>query len=109
MKNVKFLNSNPVLVAWHFQHDFGIFLKEILLTPLISFGKVTYYAIRTEFQAWGLHHVRRFIWTLNSPKLNKEAMEKYIMFIDKVNQATLPSKEMDACLYQLVKLYISST
>ena len=48
----------------------------MLLTPLISIGKVTYYAIRIEFQVWGLHHIHSFIWILNLLKLNKEAMER---------------------------------
>ena len=71
-----FLNSTPVLVVWHFQHHIEILFKEILLTPLISIGKVTYYAIRIGFQVWGLHHIHSFIWILNLLKLNKEAMER---------------------------------
>ena len=47
----KILNSNPVLVAQHFQYRVEVFFKEIVLDgPL---GKTKCYAIRVEFQAKG--------------------------------------------------------
>ena len=43
-------NSNLVLHARHFQHRVEIFFKEILLIPLSTIGKGSYYAIRIEFK-----------------------------------------------------------
>ena len=55
------LNSNPVLHARHFQHRVETFFKEILFIPLSTIGKVTYHAIRIEFQVCGSLHVHSFI------------------------------------------------
>ena len=49
------LNSNPVLLARHFQYRVELFFKEIIVNgPL---GKVEYYAIRVEFQVRGSPHI----------------------------------------------------
>ena len=42
-----YLNSNPVLLARHFQYRVEVFKEIIVNGPL---GKVKYYAIRVEFQ-----------------------------------------------------------
>ena len=52
------LNSNPLLLERHFQHCIETFFKEILL---ITIGKVTYYAIRIEFQVRGSPGVHSFM------------------------------------------------
>ena len=50
-----YLNSNPVLLARHFQYRVEVFFKEIIVNgPL---GKVKYYAIRVEFQVRGSPHI----------------------------------------------------
>ena len=67
-KNCELLNSNPVLLARHFELRVETFLKEILLIPLSTIGKVTYYAIRIEFQVRGSPHVHSFMWNPNPPK-----------------------------------------
>ena len=43
-QNVKFLNSNPVLLARHFQYCVEVFLKKIIIDEPL--GKVKYHAIR---------------------------------------------------------------
>ena len=54
--------------------------------PLSNTGKVTYYAIRIEFQERGSPHVHSFIWILNPPKLSevcyrqKHVLEKLTLF-----------------------------
>ena len=55
------LNSNPILLARHFQHRVETFFKKIFLIPLSTIGKVTYYAIRIEFQVRGTPHVQKKI------------------------------------------------
>ena len=57
LKKCELLNSSPVLLARHFQHRVETFFKEILLIPLSPIVKVTYYAIRIEFQLRGSPHV----------------------------------------------------
>lgn len=47
------LNSNPVLVARHFKYGVEVFFKEIVIDgPL---GKMSYYAIRINFQGLTCH------------------------------------------------------
>ena len=49
----KILNSNPVLLARHFQYRVAVFFKEIVSDgPL---GKIKHYAIRVEFQVMVVH------------------------------------------------------
>ena len=85
------LNSNPVLLTLHFQHRVETFFMKILLIPLSTIGKVTYYAIRIEFHVRGSSHVHSFLWILNSPKLSEETLERYIEFIDNQIPAKLPA------------------
>ena len=73
--------------------------------PLGTIGKVTYYAIRIEFQVRGSPHAHSFIWNLNSPKLSKEILGTYIEFIDNTIQANLPAPDDDPVLYELVNQY----
>ena len=99
------LNSNPVLLARHFQHRVETFFKEILLIPLSTIGKVTYYAIRTEFQVRGSPHVHSSIWILNPQNLSEETLGTYIEFIDNTIHANLPAPDGDLVLYELANQY----
>ena len=99
------LNSNFVLLARHFQHSVVTFFKEVLLIPLSSIEKVTYYAIRIEFRMRGSPHIHSFTWILNPPKLSEETLETYIEFIDNAVHANLPALDDNAVLYELVNQY----
>ena len=82
----KLLNSNPVLVARHFQYKVEPFFKEIVLDgPL---GKTKYYAIRIEFQERGCPHVHSFIWIFNAPNIENDTA--YIEFTEKKVNEQLP-------------------
>ncbi|XP_066910247.1 uncharacterized protein [Clytia hemisphaerica] len=97
------LNSNPVLVARHFQYRVEVFFKEIVLDgPL---GKTTYYAIRVEFQVRGSPHIHSFLWILNAPTLTPETKSEYVEFVDKIIKVCLPSQQEDPELFNLVKTY----
>ena len=64
------LNSNPVLMARHFQYRVEVFFTEIIVDgPL---GKVKYHAIRVEFQVRGSPHMHSFLWVIGAPILIKE-------------------------------------
>ena len=96
------LNSNPILLACDFQHRVDAFFKQILLIPLSTIGKVTYYVIRIEFQVRGSPHIHSFIWILNPPKLAEETLGTYIEFIDNTIYANLPAPDGDPVLFELV-------
>ena len=97
------LNSNPVLMARHFQYRVEMFFKEIVIDgPL---GKVTYHAIRVEFQVRGSPHIHSFLWVIGAPILTKETKEEYIRFVDQVIKACLPDVNDDPELFNLVTTY----
>ena len=97
------LNSNPVLLARHFQYRVEVFFKIIIVDgPL---GKVKYHAIRVEFQVRGSPHVHSFLWVIGAPILTKETKEEYICFVDQVIKASLPDLNENPKLYDLVRTY----
>ena len=97
------LNSNPVLVARHFQYRVELFFKLFVVDgPL---GKTKYYAIRVEFQVRGSPHIHSFIWVENAPKLTEQNIEEYTNWVDSTISAQLPDHETDAKLHDLVKTY----
>ena len=97
------LNSNPVLVARHFQYRVEVFYKTIILNgPL---GNTNYYVIRVEFQVRGSPHIHSFIWIKDAPKLTCETKNEYILWLDSIVRADLPNYQNEPELYQLVKTY----
>ena len=97
------LNSNPVLLARHFQYRVEVFFKEIIINgPL---GKVVYHAIRVEFQFRGSPHIHSFLWVIDAPSLTKDTKEEYLAFIDSIVKTELPDIKTEPELYQLVKTY----
>ena len=97
------LNSNPVLLARHFQYRVEVFFREIVVDgPL---GKVTYHAIRVEFQVRGSPHIHSFLWIIDAPVLTKETKDEYIHFIDQVIKASLPDIADNPELFNLVKTF----
>ena len=95
------LNNNPVLVARHFQYKVEVFFKEIIIDGPLDITK--YYAIRIEFQERGSPHVHSFIWILNAPNIQNEAV--YIKFIEQTINSQLPDPLNDPELFKLDKTY----
>ena len=94
---------NPVLLPKHFQYRVEVFFKEIVVdSPL---GKVTYHAIRAEFQFRGSPHIHSFVWILNAPKLTKDTKDEYISFVDGIIKADIPDPNNKTKLYKMVKTY----
>ena len=84
------LNSNPVLLARHFQYRVEVFYKEIVINgPL---GKLKYHVIRIEFQFRGSPHSHCLLWIENMPVLSVETIEEYIAFLDSVISANIPTE-----------------
>ena len=103
------LNTNPVIVAKHFQYRVETFFSEVLLSKANPIGKIVYYALRIEFQMRGSPHLHALIWTSDCPKLTDDNKQAYIDYIDKHVQAYLPSEEDDPELHNLVKTYQKHT
>ena len=78
----KYLNSNPVLAARHFQYKLEVFLQKILFDGRL--GELSYYIHRVEFQIRGIPHIHSFIWVQNSPKLTPENEEESIQLVEKL-------------------------
>ena len=97
----KVLNSNPVVVAKHFQFHLEILLKDLILSTSNPIGKVQYYAIRIEFQFRGSPHAHCFIWVKNFPLLTDETTDSFVEFIDQHVQAYLPDPISEPELHQL--------
>ena len=51
------LNTNPVIVAKHFQYRVETFFNEVLLIKANPIGKIVYYALCIEFQMRGSPHL----------------------------------------------------
>ena len=101
----KMLNSNPVVVAKHFQFRLERLFKDLILSASNPIGKVQYYAIRIEFQFRGSPHAHCFIWVKDFPLLTEETTGSFVEFIDQHVQAYLPDPISEPELHQLVKMY----
>ena len=70
------LNTNPVIVAKHFQYRVATFFNEVLVSKANPISKIVYYALCIEFQMRGSPHLHALIWTSDCPNLtddNKQA------------------------------------
>ena len=105
----KMLNSNPIVVAKHFQYRLESMFKEILLGSGNPVGKVLYHVIRIEFQFRGSPHAHCFIWIKNCPILTNDNIELFVRFIDKHVSAVLPNSDKCPVLHTLVKTYQTHT
>ena len=105
VERCQMLNANPVVVAKHFQHRVETFFSEVLLSNINPIGKISYYALRIEFQMRGSPHLHALIWTSDCPKLRSESKDAYIQYVDKHVQANLPDENDEPELLELVKMY----
>ena len=65
------INENLVFVTRHYQCRIEVFSTKILMT-CDRLGKITYYAVRAEFQFLGSLHSHSFFWKLNPVNLSKQ-------------------------------------
>ena len=103
------LNSNPVVVAKHFQYRLEWLFKDILLSGSNPVGKVIYHAIRIEFQFMGSPHAHCFIWIKCPPSLDTDDIDTFINYLDEHVSASLPDPVFSPELYKLVKTYQTHT
>ena len=103
------LNSNPVIVAKHFQHCLECLFKDVLLGSGDPVGKILYDPIWIEFQFRGSPHAHCFIWIKDFPILNADNIQCFIRFIDKHVSAVLTDQVSCPILHDLVKTYQTHT
>ena len=101
----KMLNSNPVVVAKHFQYRSECLFSDVLLGSGNPVGKLLYHAIRIEFQFRGSPHPLCFVWIKDCPVLSDETFDMSTKFIDKHVSAFLPDPVTCPVLHDLVKTY----
>ena len=88
----KMVNSNPVVIAKHFQYRLETLFKEVLLGSGEPIGKILYDAIRIEFQFRGSAHAHCFVWVESCQLLTDENFDMLIEFIDRSISVCLPDK-----------------
>ena len=101
MERTSALQSNPVLLARHFQYRVENFFKYIVMNGTL--GKVIHYAIRVEFQVRGSPHIHSLIWVENAPKLSSDNITEYSNFVNNSVKCEIP--EHNNALFNLVKTY----
>lgn len=67
-----------------------VFFQVIVLNGPLC--KVTYHAIRVEFQGPGSTHVHSFQWILDAPILSEINVDEYIRCVDGNVKANVPKK-----------------
>ena len=95
------LNSNPVLLARHFQYRVEMFFKNIVMNGTL--GKIVYYIIRVEFQTRGSPHVHCLLWAKDMPVLSNETFPRYERFVDSIISANIPQENTE--LRELIKKF----
>ena len=78
-----------MLLARHSQYSVEAFFKEIIVDDPL--GKITYYAIRVEFQVRGSLRIHSLSWILNAPILTKDNTYEYVTFVDTIVRAYILS------------------
>ena len=94
VQRCQILNANAVVVAKHFQHRVETFFSEVPLSQWNPIGKITYYALRIEFQMKGSPHLHALVWTSDCPKLTSDTKDAYVKFVDRHVQGNLPGEDV---------------
>ena len=97
------LQSNPVLLARHFQYRVECFFKTVLAKDTLG-GTLKHYSVRVEFQARGSPHIHCMVWIEGAPILTHENLDEYRDFVDRVVKCDLP-EDKESELYKLVTTY----
>ena len=101
----KMLNSNPVVVAKHFQLRLEKLFKDVFLSQCDPIGHILYYAVRIEFQYRGSPHAHSFIRVDKFPALTDENTNYFVKYLNMYISANLPNLVDEPELYKLFKSY----
>ncbi len=96
----KWIRSNPITAARHFQYRLNTFLNEFIKSPCNPLGDVQDFVVRIEFQARGSPHAHCMIWVKGAPKLDSSSNQDVCDFVDQYISASIP--EQDSKLKDLV-------
>ena len=102
-ERTEILQSNPVILARHFQYRVECFIKTILAKGTLG-GKLKHYSLRIEFQARGSPHLHCFLWIEGAPTLTLQTVDEFGDFVDRVVSCDLP-EDKESELYKMVITY----
>ena len=99
----KYLRSDPVTAARHFDNRVQLFFKYILMNKQLNpLGEVTDYKYRIEFQHRGSPHVHMLAWVNNAPNFENNQEHEIRDFIDYKVSCQLPDDDSE--MYELLHL-----
>ena len=96
-ERTRWLRSNPVTAARHFQYRLELLFKDVLKSKANPLGEIIDYVIRIEFQARGSPHAHTVLWVKNAPKIGVHSDEEVCNFIDKHMSCALPVDDPTLC------------
>lgn len=99
----KYLRSDPVTAARHFDNRVQLFFKYILMNKQLNpLGEIADYKYRIEFQHRGSPHVHMLAWVNNAPNFEDNEDHEIRDFIDTKVSCQLP--QGDTNMYDLLHL-----
>ena len=96
-ERTRWLRSNPVTAARHFQYRLELLFKDVLKSNAHPLGEIIDYVIRIEFQARGSPHAHTVLWVKDAPKIDVHTDEEVCKFIDKHITCALPVDDPTLC------------
>ena len=96
------LQRNPVTVARHIDYIFEQLWGKVILSGAHPIGEILNYDRRKEMQGRGTEHFHAAVHVKDAPKIDIESDEKCIAFINKYISCTIPDRDEDVELYDLV-------
>lgn len=98
------INSNPVTACRIFQNRVLTFITDLILCAAKPIGEVSDFFYRTEFQSRGWPHIHCLFWCSDAPLFDPSSNnnQDYINYIDKYISCSLPDKDTDPELFEIV-------
>jgi Helitron helicase-like domain at N-terminus len=86
------LRTDPVLAAWHFDHQLKAFFR-FILTHANCLGYMTTFFCRIEFQMWGSPHAHCLLWTSDGPDMSSATDDDILKFFTNKITGHLPAEQ----------------
>ncbi|XP_044005441.1 uncharacterized protein LOC122850347 [Aphidius gifuensis] len=93
--------ADPVSVSRYMDQKFHAML-DFLNSDSHPLGKITHFFWRREYQGRGIQHFHTLIWVENAPIIDKDEIEKIVMFIQQYITCKMPNKNLSPTLYRRV-------
>jgi hypothetical protein len=102
-EKVKYLKMNPVTAARMFDYRISKLFNCILdVNGIHPIGQILIYDDRREFQGSGVEHCHCLLHVHGAPRIDNDSDETCCKFIDKYITCSLPDKEKQPEMHQLV-------